>query len=171
MVPPAFHELSWEKDHWSWISIPIRHHSEEIQSITFIHRNPYDVYASNKYLWKITDEDYSFQKLHSEQVSEVIIFSYRLLTKNYLDNRNLIPAGRLFEMSYENLIADPLAMFEKIYESFNISGFERARIGLKQKLISLGKYRQSKYSLSEEEKISINENWGELFTQLSMNAS
>lgn len=132
----------------------------------FIYRNPLHVFASNHYLWKITGENYAFQKIGNERIEELILYSNRLLTKKYLEDRNLIPSGQLFELSYADLVADPVAHLQALYRSLQISDFESVLPAIKKSLTSFTNYRQVDYSLSGKKRRIVFENWGSLYEKL-----
>lgn len=132
----------------------------------FIYRDPEHVFASNHYLWKVTGENYAFQKIGNKRIEELILYSYRLLTKKYLEDRNLIPSGQLFELRYENLVADPVAHLHALYRSLQITDFESVIPEIKKSLSSFTKYRQVNYSLSEKDCRMVNQNWKSLYEKI-----
>ncbi len=48
----------------------------------------------------------------------------RLLTERYFATRSLIPAGHLHEMTYEDLVADPIQTLRRLHEQLALPGWD-----------------------------------------------
>ena len=88
-----------------------------------IHRNPYEVYASNKRFWKVTNETYGMGDLQSVDVNAFILDTYAKTTQRYLLEKDMIPEGQLIEVRYEDFIQKPLENMRKIYETLHLDDF------------------------------------------------
>ncbi len=55
----------------------------------------------------------------------------------YLDQRTLIPPGRIVDLAYHDLEARPLDVMREIYEKLGLPGFEAARLGFEAYLGAL----------------------------------
>jgi hypothetical protein len=89
----------------------------------FIHRNPYEVYLSNKQFWKVTRSIYAVGSMKSVDVNSIILDTYARITNRYLQERDLVPAGQLVEIPYEDLIQHPMESMRKIYEAIHLDDF------------------------------------------------
>lgn len=89
----------------------------------FIHRNPYEVYLSNKRFWKVTQSIYAIGGTESTDVNWTIMDTYSKLMHRYLQEKNLIPQGQLIEIAYEDLIQEPLETIRRIYETVHLDDF------------------------------------------------
>ena len=89
----------------------------------FIHRNPYEVYVSNKQFWKVTQNIYALGGNKSVDVNSIILDTYSKIMHRYLLEKDLIPEGQLIEIPYEDLIQNPLESMRKIYETIHLDDF------------------------------------------------
>lgn len=90
----------------------------------FIHRNPYEVYLSNKQFWKVTQAIYAIGTTKSVDVNSVILDTYFEIMHHYLLEKDLIPAGQLIELAYDDLIQDPMESMRKIYKEIRLDDFD-----------------------------------------------
>jgi len=102
----------------------------------FIHRNPLEVYSSTLHFLKQLLPILEFHTIPDDQIEENMIFIYRELMQKYIQDRELIPEGNLYEMRYDDLLKDPMGELEKIYLQFGFpekeKGFQRSREYIKE---------------------------------------
>jgi len=79
----------------------------------FIHRDPFDVFASNKGLWR-SFEDQHLQRTTPERVREAILWSYDRTHANYVRDREGLGDDQLVEVSFAQLQRDPVGLVERI---------------------------------------------------------
>ncbi|MBZ5859389.1 sulfotransferase family protein [Flavihumibacter profundi] len=89
----------------------------------FIHRNPYEVYVSNKRFWKVTQKIFALGGARKVDDSSVILDTYAKMMHRYLLEKELVPEGQLIEIPYEELIQKPLESMRKIYETIRLDDF------------------------------------------------
>ena len=89
----------------------------------FIHRNPYEVYVSNKRFWKVTQHVYALGGTRSVDVNSIILDTYSKMMHRYLLEKDLIPDGQLMELPYEDFIQNPVASIRKSYETLHLDDF------------------------------------------------
>lgn len=93
----------------------------------YVHRDPLTTFASaahmaNTYYW------YCYLQQPSEtDVTDFILDQFDLLHQTYLEDRKLIPPGRLVEVAFAELDADPLGTLRRIYSGLSLPGFESVR--------------------------------------------
>ena len=136
----------------------------------FIHRDPFDVYASNLYLWKLIAESYSFQKLTKERIASLILWSYKQMMQTYLQTRDQIPAGNLVEISFESLVKDPIAGLQEIYDALNLPDFEPVEQCFAQSQLLATPYHQTRHRLSDEEIKAVETQWEPIYSRLRVSA-
>ena len=126
----------------------------------FIHiaRNPYDVYASNKRLWKVVNEYYSLGKMTST-ASSVIINSYSKSMRQFFDEKHLIMAGRMFEIQYEDFINNPVDNMRRIYDYLQLGDFQYCEQKITEYTARQKDYAVLNHQLTEEEIKLVSENW------------
>jgi hypothetical protein len=90
----------------------------------FIHRNPYQVYSSNKRFWQTLQKKFALQTTKSVDVNAIILDTYSKMMQRYLQEKDLIPPGQLTEMAYDDFIQDPLPNLRKAYQELHLGDFE-----------------------------------------------
>lgn len=95
----------------------------------FIHifRNPYDVYASTRKLYKTIVPEWTFQNVNESEIEEQILFFYQELMERYFIDKSAIPPQNLFEIKYEKFLGNEIETLKQIYRQFNLPGFEEAK--------------------------------------------
>lgn len=89
----------------------------------YIHRNPFQVYASNKQLWKMIRETYMLGRTRSVNFNDIILDTYEKIMTRYLQDKELIPAGHLLEIAYETFVINPVETMRNIYHGLNFGDF------------------------------------------------
>lgn len=60
-------------------------------------------------------------------------------------DRAMLAPGRLFEVRYEQLVADPVATLAEAYERLGLGEFDRLRPALERQAAAMRKYRTNSY--------------------------
>ena len=82
------------------------------------------------------------------------------LTERYEADRYLIPAGRLVELRYEDMIKDPLATMADLYTRLDIGDFANAEAPMRAYLEAQAEHRISEYEMPPELKRNVIERLG-----------
>ena len=125
-----------------------------------IYRNPYIVYASTLHFYKSTVEAFMFQKVSDEEIENNIYRIYKEMMCSYFKEKNLIPAGNLVEIKYEDLESDAINQLKRIYSSLDLQGFEKVKKNFLNYLKSLNDYAKNKYNLTKNIISKIRNKWG-----------
>lgn len=133
----------------------------------FIHRNPYDVFYSNKKLWNTLLSNLALQNFTERQMEAEIIYVYKKLMNSYLEQRSKIPEGQLAEIRFKNLMADPVNQIELAYKKLNLSGFKEAEASFIQFLGNQASGKSSEYDYENRIIETINKQWSFAFTALN----
>ncbi len=80
--------------------------------------------------------------------------------KKFWETRDLIPAGNLAEVSYEDFNIAPLAQVEKIYRELGLELDEPTRSAMADYLESISSYRKNRYTFSTQQADAIRDRWG-----------
>jgi hypothetical protein len=118
----------------------------------FIHRNPYEVYMSNKQFWKVTRRIYALGDTRSVDVNAIILDTYAGTMDHYLLEKGLIPEGQLVEMPYEQLIQHPLESMRTIYEAIRLNDFNYCENAMKSFVERQKKFVRLHHELPESER-------------------
>jgi hypothetical protein len=127
----------------------------------FIHvyRNPYRVFLSMMWVYKIVLPRSQVQKIGPDQVEAYVLRFYNLLMQRFLADKALIPAGNLVEVRFEDLEAAPLDQLRRVYESLNLPGFAEAEPAFRAYLASIAGYQKNQYELTDEVIAKVNRHW------------
>jgi hypothetical protein len=126
----------------------------------FIHRNPYEVYSSTKYLYQKAVKTQFLQEFSEKEIEERIIYCYEKSMQKYLDDKHLIPEDSLYEISFNELETQPINSLEKMYSKLNISDFNKNKTLFKTYLETVKSYKKNQLvDIPSEVKNQINTRW------------
>jgi LPS sulfotransferase NodH len=103
-------------------------------SFVYLHRHPLVVYQSACHMADTTYWHMYLAQPTNAQIHDFILEQFVTLWEEYAADRALIPAGRLVEMSFEELSTDPTAAVGRVYAELGLSGFDEC---VKQRVASL----------------------------------
>lgn len=89
----------------------------------FIHRNPYDVYASTRKMLEMIKRNYMLGRTDNVDFGNIILESYAGIANAYLRDKHLIPKGHLAELRYEDFIQAPVESLRYLYETLQLGDF------------------------------------------------
>jgi hypothetical protein len=127
----------------------------------FVHivRNPVAVYCSSRKFFSAIIPTLSFQHFATDDISATVLDVYEKLMKDYLRDKALIPTEQLFELKYEDLLAQPLEMMEKLYRHLNLGPLEKHNPKLKTYLQEQKSHLPDHYQLTRKELEMIEKRW------------
>lgn len=111
-----------------------------------VHRDPYKVFVSTRNMELKVEPLFRYQHSAPETLEDRILWRYRALYDAFLSDRELVPAGRLIEISYRQLVDQPLATLRSVYVTLGLPDFEPTRPALKAYLHSLRGYEKNIYA-------------------------
>ena len=126
----------------------------------FIHRNPAEVYSSTLHFLRQLLPKLEYHTITDKQVEENMIFVYRSLMKKYLNERDQVPAGNLYEMRYDDLMANPVQEMENIYQQFNIPERKRGIELIKEHLEETKNFSGNNLKLTAEQRERVKRDFG-----------
>lgn len=135
----------------------------------FVHikRDPYAVYPSLQHLYEKMLGDHHLQTIDREQMQRCILEHYRLSFEAFDADRAAIPSGRLAELRYEDLRAQPMQELARVYEELSLPGWDRARPPIAAYLERIRSYKTNAYTLDDTARALVAKHWGAQFEQLS----
>ena len=125
-----------------------------------IHRNPVQVYLSNRNFFRKMMPHLQLQTVDQEQLDEEIFEVYKRLMKDYLKQRTLIPKGQLVEVSFEELEKDPMGVTRRIYRQLDLDGYVEAESHIQAYVDQMKTYRKNRHEIAPELKERIHKEWG-----------
>ena len=82
---------------------------------------------------------------------ERIISEYEEVMNAFFSQRDSIPADNYYEMSYEELVANPVATIQRVYEQLMLPGFAHMKPSLDAYLANISGYKPNELTpLSED---------------------
>ena len=131
----------------------------------FVHvsRDPYQVFRSTRGLYS-SAVAYARVQTSNNSVDDGILKRYGLMYDAYLEDRELIPAGHLHELRFEDLERDKLGRVKTIYERLDLGDFQEAEPKLRSRIESLDAYQKNPHKpLAGEIRHRIAEAWEPMF--------
>lgn len=123
----------------------------------FIHRNPYQVYSSNRKFWGVLQKVYALQGTKSVDVSTIILDTYSQMMQRYLDEKDLAPAGQLTEIAYDEFVQNPVTSLRNAYKELHLDDFNYCEEKMKSFTGHQKQFVQLKHELPEAEKKMVSE--------------
>lgn len=113
----------------------------------FIHvyRNPWLVHASTMKLMASFVEQMAFQPCTTEDIERFVSVRYQLIMDRWLQDRSLIPAANLIELRHEDITSAPMPIVERVYQQFELGGWEAMQPRLQAYVNTLVGYRNNEY--------------------------
>jgi omega-hydroxy-beta-dihydromenaquinone-9 sulfotransferase len=131
-----------------------------------IHRDPYVVFRSTRHMIRAVQVFYHLRDGPLQDGEDGIIAVYNEMYDAYFEERGFVPAGRLCEVSYEDLEREPVGVVGSVYESLALSGFEDVKPRLEGYLKTIAGYRKNRHDdLPDELRQRIAREWGRSFDE------
>ena len=90
----------------------------------YLHRNPQEVKQSTLRMFQAMTTINKLQHLDEAQLVQEIELFHSTLLKEYETQRKLIDSSNLIEITYDDLVSDPLNTTKRIYNTLQIPGFK-----------------------------------------------
>jgi hypothetical protein len=130
----------------------------------FIHiiRDPRVLYASTLRLWRTLYETQGLQIPTFAGLEEQVLSNFEEMYRCIERDRPLIRDERWFELRFEDLVREPLAVLERIYASLDLSDFTVARQGIEKYVAGMRDYAPNRHTLSDSDNKLVERRWGEV---------
>jgi hypothetical protein len=131
----------------------------------FIHitRNPYELFSSTRRLWTALDEVQAFQLPHEKNLDEYVFTAFERMYGGFERQRATVPANRLCDLRYEDLIQDPVSAIRRVYEQLDLGDFEPVRHKIAKSMDERRGHRTNQHDIDDELRGQINQRWGAYF--------
>ena len=134
----------------------------------FVHirRDPYTLFASTVKLWRAMAAKHGLQHPDtSPALDEKVFRDFEVMHARYEEGKKLIPAGRLVEVRYEELVADMPGVVGRVYDGLSLGGFDAVRPRLEAYVAAHKSYETNKHAISDEQHARITARWGDIIRQ------
>ena len=125
-----------------------------------IHRNPVEVYLSTQNFFNKMLPHLQLQSIDPLKLEEDIILLYKDIMQDYLKQREMIPAGQLAEISFEELEKNPKLCIKNLYNSLGLSGYQKSESYFESYLDSKKSYQKNKHHITAKLIHKIETEWG-----------
>jgi hypothetical protein len=136
--------------------------SELFPGARFIHitRDPYTLFASTRRLWPALDTAQGLQLPKNAHLDEYIFTCFERMYRGFERQRLALPAQRICDVRYEDLVRDPVGQLAAIYEKLRLGDFEPVRHELQTLLQNHRDYQPNRHEdLEPEIKAEIRRRW------------
>jgi omega-hydroxy-beta-dihydromenaquinone-9 sulfotransferase len=108
-----------------------------------IHRDPYVVYQSTCHLNSKCMEYYALQRPDDSVLHRRVIRQYSEMFEAFFEEKSLIPKDHFCEVSYADLVADPVGQVRQIYEKLALPAFPVVEPAVREYVRSLAGYEKN----------------------------
>lgn len=133
----------------------------------FIHivRDPLVIYPSTVRLWKSLSEVQGFQIPRDDAgwMERSVLDNFVRMYECFEQDRNLIPPGRLVDIRYEELVADPVGQMRQVYKRLGLGEFAEVEPAIHQQTMQVRDYKTNKYELPPEVVERVRGRWSPYF--------
>ncbi len=131
----------------------------------YLMRNPYTVFESTRSFFSGTIEPLKFQDISQEELTSNIVEVYKEMYEKYQSDKELIPAGNLIELKFEDFETDPLEMTRKIYETLGLEGFAEAEEAMRAYVGEKRSHKKNNYTYAPETVETVSKEWARALSE------
>ena len=139
----------------------------------FVHivRDPLVLFPSTVRLWKSLSEVQGLQAPSDEAswIEGNVLDNFVRMYERFEKDRELVPPGRLVDVRYEDLVADPVGQMRAIYEQLALGDFKGVEPAIRQYATKKRDYRPNKYSLPPDVAERVRRRWAPYFQRYGYN--
>jgi omega-hydroxy-beta-dihydromenaquinone-9 sulfotransferase len=130
----------------------------------FIHltRDPRKLFSSTMRLWSSLDSVQGLQSTPDRAVLKAYVTKcHQRMYAGFEEGRAAIPADRIVDIRYEDLVADPFGKLEQLYSQLQLGDFELVKPSLEIRLANHESYRPNQHSMDQAFEREVLESWSE----------
>ena len=116
----------------------------------YIQRNPYDTLRSYLHLLRLMNGWHALQSFDFDELVQRQVRIYRRMAEAYLEQREVIPAGRLVEIRYEELEQDKIGQMQRIYHELGLDGYDSFAPQLAEYISSIADFQKNPAQISDQ---------------------
>ena len=141
--------------------------AEMFPAAKFVHivRDPFTVFPSTMRLWPSLYDLQALQRPRYDGLPEYVFSSFERMYRAFSEQKHRIPTENFCELRYEDLVRDPLAQMETIYDHLQLGDFEPARPRIEAYMQSQKDYQTNRHQISPETMAEISRRWGPFMRQ------
>jgi hypothetical protein len=139
----------------------------------FIHivRDPLVVFPSTVRLWRSLSEVQGFQHLREGAgwIENHVLDTFVRMYECFEQDRELVPPGRLMDVRYEELVANPVGQMRELYQQLNLGDFARIEPEVLRYTMKSRDYKTNKYALPPGVADRVRNRWAPFFQRYGYN--
>ena len=116
----------------------------------YIQRNPYDTLRSYVHLLRLMNGWHALQSIDFDELLLRQVQIYRQMAETYLEQKELIPDGRLVEIRYEELEQDKMGQIHLIYERLGLDGYDAFAPRLAEYVDSIADFQKNPSNVNDQ---------------------
>lgn len=122
--------------------------AEMFPEARFLHvvRDPFVVFPSTMRLWRSLHRVQGLQVDPGDSLERYVFTAFDEMYSAFDRDRAVLPPGRLYEIRYEDLVADPVARMQEVYQTLALGEFDRVLPDFERQAQSMKRYRTNTYS-------------------------
>lgn len=131
----------------------------------YIMRNPYTVFESTRSFYLNTIKQLQLNSITDEEMEQNILRNYMELYHAYKEQKQSLAPANLYEVRFEDIEQDALAITEDIYRKLGLPGWDEAKPAIESYILGKKGYKKNKYQYNPRTIQLVNEHWGEAFDE------
>jgi omega-hydroxy-beta-dihydromenaquinone-9 sulfotransferase len=141
--------------------------AEMFPGAKFVHvvRDPFAVFSSTMRLWPSLIDQQALQRPRYDWLEEYVYSSFERMYRAFTKQKDRIPVDNFCELRYEDLVRDPVAQMETVYDHLRLGDFELARPKIEAYMHSQKDYKTNRHQISAETQAEISRRWGPFMRQ------
>ena len=125
----------------------------------YLKRNPYTVFESTVNFFTKTIRPLKLQPFTDEKLIANFVEVYKRMYAAYEEQKQLIPAGHLIEVKFEDFEKDAFDLTQEIYQQLSLPGFDEAKAAIQAYLDKKKGYKKNQYKYEPTTVKMVEENW------------
>jgi hypothetical protein len=132
----------------------------------FVHivRDPLILFASTVRLWTSLSQVEGLQSpLVADWIPGHVLDTFVRMYARFEQDRDLIPPGRLVDIHYESLVADPVGQMRRIYDELDLGDFAAVQPEIAKYAQEMQDYRTNRHTIAPEMAERVRQRWAPYF--------
>jgi len=141
--------------------------AEMFPGAKFVHivRDPFTVFSSTMRLWPSLIDLQALQRPRYDWLEEYVYSSFERMYRAFAEQKDRIPPENFCELRYEDLVRDPVAQMETVYDHLRLGDFELARPTIATYMQLQKDYKTNRHQIAPAARAEISRRWGPFMGQ------
>lgn len=126
-------------------------------------RHPTTVFLSTVRLWKSLFTTHGYQTPRFDGLNEFVFETFEKMHERLEATRELVPADRLIDVRYEELVDDMVGTTQSIYERLQLDGFDQVKPLIQKYVAAHSDYQPNRHQATPEVESEVYSRWKPYF--------